>query len=704
MNPSEAIRLLVINDDASEVERLLSMLRNSGRNTRPQHVPSIEGLEKLLGDQAWDLLLAVDNAKTCDPKAALRSIKKLDKDIPAIFLTETDPDEFAIALIDGLKAGARDVVILDDDQHLLMTITRELGNLQERRERRAADRKLLAAEKRCQQLLDSSRDAIAYVEDGMFLYANQSFAELFGHKEVDDIISIPVIDIVSNADQDKYKNFMKAFKLSEDDEQTLQLAGVRSDGGSFSMDIAVTHAIFENEPCTQLLVAAKIGLDSAAVAAEIKKASNLDPLTGIYNRVYMSSALNQAIRDAAEKDKYGALHIISIDLYDEMRAQLGASGRDAAIADLAQFIKNHAANHGTIGRIADGEFALLANSPDEELQTQLAKDLCDKIAAHICKAGDKTVQITVSIGICPITEKITNPDQVMDRSHSACEEVRAAGKQGIGNGVRYFTAKLSEAAGGNVDDALITEILENSLKKDGFSLRFQPFISLQGDTTEHYEVLLSMQPDESGKSIETDEIFKVLSRHDDLGKRIDRWTILNAAKTLAAHHSAGHDTNLLINITPATLRDDSFPAWLKVALKTADLPAKSIMLQFAEADATNYLTNAKTFCLAMQDLNIRCGIKHFGCSLDPFKTMAHLNVDIIKIDGSFASDIQYKNEKPDTLKELIKKINEARKTSIVPHVEHATLLATLWQSGSHFIQGNYVQPPKDKMDYVFSEE
>ena len=55
MSQPETIRLLIINDDANEVERLLSMLRNSGRNTRPQHVPSIEGLEKLLGDQAWDL-------------------------------------------------------------------------------------------------------------------------------------------------------------------------------------------------------------------------------------------------------------------------------------------------------------------------------------------------------------------------------------------------------------------------------------------------------------------------------------------------------------------------------------------------------------------------------------------------------------------------------------------------------------------------
>jgi EAL domain-containing protein (putative c-di-GMP-specific phosphodiesterase class I) len=74
---------------------------------------------------------------------------------------------------------------------------------------------------------------------------------------------------------------------------------------------------------------------------------------------------------------------------------------------------------------------------------------------------------------------------------------------------------------------------------------------------------------------------------------------------------------MLINISAATLRDESFPAWLKVALSTANIPAKSLMLQFSETDAANYLTHAKTFCDAMSDLNIRCSIKHFGCSLDP---------------------------------------------------------------------------------------
>ena len=48
MNASDTIRLLIIQDDTNEVERMLSMLRNSGRAVRAQQVPSIEGFEKLL--------------------------------------------------------------------------------------------------------------------------------------------------------------------------------------------------------------------------------------------------------------------------------------------------------------------------------------------------------------------------------------------------------------------------------------------------------------------------------------------------------------------------------------------------------------------------------------------------------------------------------------------------------------------------------
>jgi diguanylate cyclase (GGDEF)-like protein/PAS domain S-box-containing protein len=702
MSQSETIRLLVINDDASEVERLLSMLRNSGRSTRAQHVPSSEGLEKLLGDQAWDLLLTQDNAKSCEAKAALRVIRKLDKDIPAVFLTEADEDERAMALIDGLKAGARDVVFFEDDQHLLMVLTRELSNLQERRERRSADRKLKESERRCQQLLDSSRDAIAYVEDGMFLYANQSFAERFGYRETDDIMGMPVVDIVDSADQDTYKNFMKAFKLSEEGQQELELGGLRKGGESFQISITVNHAIYESDPCVQLLVAAQLGLNNAEVEAQIKKASAMDALTGVYNRVYMSNALSSAIRDAAEKDKFSSFHIISIDLYEELRASLGVSGRDAAMTDIASQLKMLVGKDGVLGRISDDEFALLVAGTDEEQQTQRARTICKHIADHICQAAGKTAQLTASVGVCPITEKVTNPDQVLERAHIACEDVRKAGKNGVGNDAKYYVPKVGDA--GSDNDTLIVEIVERAISKEGFKLKFQPVISLRGETAEHYEALLTMLPDESGAVIQSDDVFRTLASNAELGKKIDRWTLINAAKTLAAHRSAGSNTNLIVNITAASLRDDSLPNWLTVAFKTANLPANALILQFSEADATVNLNYTKAFCEAMRKIDVRCCIKHFGCALDPFKTLAHLDIDLVKIDGSFTNDIQQKNEKPDTLKKLLSDINEAGKQSIVPFVENATVLSTLWQAGAHFIQGHYVQAPSETMDFVFTEE
>lgn len=40
---------------------------------------------------------------------------------------------------------------------------------------------------------------------------------------------------------------------------------------------------------------------------------------------------------------------------------------------------------------------------------------------------------------------------------------------------------------------------------------------------------------------------------------------------------------------------------------------------------------------------------------------------------------------------------------IVPFVEKATIIPTLWQQGVQYIQGHYIQKPAFTMDYDFSE-
>lgn len=696
----DTIRLLIINDDASEVDRLLSMLRNAGRNVRPQQVPSIEGLEKLLGDQAWDLLLAAENAKSCDPKQALRIIKKLDKDVPAIFLSEVEPDAFSMSAIDGLKNGARDVVILDDDQHLLLVIARELTNREERSAQRQANRKLKEVEKRCQQLLDSSRDAIAYVEDGMFLYLNASFAERFGYSDPDDMLVVPVIDVIGNQDQETYKQFMKDFRLTNDGSQELPLQGLHQSNGEFPITLTVSHATFENEECMQLHVAAREGINSEELQKQLKKASSLDPITGLYNRFYLQETLARAVADAAEKDIFSSLHVIRINGYDELRANVGSSGRDAVMADLARILKALADGSGVLGRNSDEEFHFLTKGTDEAQQTALANKLFDAVNNHICDAAGKTVQVTASIGICPITEKTTHPDQVIERSHIALDEVRQASKAG---GVKYYIAKMGDATGCE-NDTLLAEIIDRAITTNAMELRYQAIVSMNFDGSEQYDIKLELPPSESGQAVEWSDIHRALQHHPELAIKVDRWKILNAAKAISTHREQGHpSTRFYINISSASLRDESLSGWLGVVLKRAEIDPQALTLQFPEADAVNYLTQTKALVEKLAEQGVNSCLNEFGSGLDPFKTLSHLPVNVVKIDRSFALDVQQKGEAPTAMKELLSQLKEQGFKTIVPGVQSPSLLATLY-TATHYAQGNFFHPSSKEMNFNFSDD
>ena len=83
-------------------------------------------------------------------------------------------------------------------------------------------------------------------------------------------------------------------------------------------------------------------------------------------------------------------------------------------------------------------------------------------------------------------------------------------------------------------------------------------------------------------------------------------------------------------------------------------------------------------------------------------TLKHVESTYIKVDGSFTLDIQNNNESPETLTNLLKDLHAANKITIVPFVENASVLSTLWQAGVHYIQGHYLQAPSSEMSYDFS--
>jgi diguanylate cyclase (GGDEF)-like protein/PAS domain S-box-containing protein len=696
MSVNDTIRLLIINDSRSEAERLISMLNNAGRSTRAQHVENEESLIKLLQEQIWDLLIVHDTSRSVEPVTAIRQIKRLKKDVPVICLTD---EEGAQPVVEALKMGAADAILLDEDQHLLLVISREIENRQQRRLMRQAERQFKEAERRSQQLLESSRDAIAYVQDGMYLFANQSFAERFGYEDKDDIECMPVIDMVVDDDQDKVKQFLKNYSLKGDEAESceLEFQGLQADGSGVPLKVHVGNALYEEEHCIQFMVPAK-QINDQELEAELHKLKVEDQTTGLLNRAHFTEQLEKELSKALSSESTSALIFIEVnELFGQLQEQLGVTAMDAVVADLAAYVKQHCDDTHTASRYADDAFMVLAEGVNADKALAWAEVMRKDVENHIIDVDGRTAQTTVSIGVSLINETSSDISSVIDQAVGAIASAEDGATKA--NTVTLFEPELPEDEKKSAD---IAKMVQAAMDNGRFNLLYQPVISLRGSEDGFYEVLLRMKNDE-GEDISPSEFLEIA---DEIGAttKIDRWVILESIKVLSKHRGGGSKTRMLVNISRQSLIDESLLPWLAVAFKAAKLPTDAIVFQANEKDVTNHLNASKDFFDGLREMGCASAISNFGCSLNPFNSLKHANSDYVKVHGSFTKDIQNNQEGPEVLSNLIKELLEHDKVTIVPFVENASVLSTLWQTGVHYIQGHYLQAPSENMNYDFNME
>ncbi len=287
----DTIRLLIIHDSRAEAERLISMLNSAGLRTRAQYVESEDILAKLLQDQSWDILVAQQEAKCVQPLAAIRQIQRLKKDVVTLIQTD-EVDEQTV--LNGIKLGAADVIQTDNDQHLLLVIQRELKHHNNRRLLRKTNRKLNEVRRRSQELLDSSRNSVAFVQDGLYRYANQSFVETLGYKNRDDIEYMPVIDMVNKNDHAHVKKFLKDISLRGEDTEPEELVfhAIKENGEETELHVEIFNTTYDEEHCIEFFIRSEYA-SSTDLPTEPQEDKLKDASTGLYNRQYILIKFNR---------------------------------------------------------------------------------------------------------------------------------------------------------------------------------------------------------------------------------------------------------------------------------------------------------------------------------------------------------------------------------------------------------------------------
>lgn len=692
----DTIFLLILDKSENDAEKMVSLLRNAGIPTRAKRIESEDDLITALEEQSWDLFIAREEEADFDLDQALVYIQKKDRDIPFIVLSKDYDD---VNIVNHIKAGAKDVIPFKNEKHIVVAIRRELDNRHIRKKLRLLEVQIHDAEHRCELLLDNSKDAIAYVSDGMHIYANTSYMEFLGYDDIDEMICIPVLDTLSSESQASFKDFFRLFTENDSFEaiSNINCTTVREDNTEIKVTMGLSEASYDGERCLQVIIRPEE--DSVELQEKIKEMSQQDLLTGLFNRQYFMEHLHSAKELAINSQTPSAILYLAIDSFQKIKTDLGIADADLMLRDLANVLNENTDETYSLARLSDDVFGIISPSKNSEEALEKAGFYRKLVEDHLFEIGGKTLQITLSIGVTLITESAPSSNDILGRAQTASQEIKEQEGSENGNDIRLYSPK-KDAFSDNHDIA--TGLIQDALDHNKFKLLFQPIISLRGQADEHYEAFVRMLNTE-GEEISPYD-FLPPTGPSMMANKVDKWVILQTIKHLSEHRSKGHETKLFINLTAETLQDKTFTSWLNVALKAARLPGDSLIFQISEASAISYMKQAKEFAKGINTLHCKMSINQFGLALKPFNLLKHIEPEYIKLEGAFTEDMQKGDEKKENAKEMIQTLQSMGKITIVPLVESASLLSTLWQAGVNYIQGYYLQAPEPEMNYNFSEE
>jgi len=693
MDKDHTLHLLIVEESRNDAEALANILRNAGQASKLDYAEDSEDIIAALDRQTPNMVLCAQGLESVSLSEVATLLAQREILAPLIAIGETANET---DIIEAMRLGASDLCSYDQPDHLQMVTRRECRQLSACSKARSFEARFHESEKRARLLMESSRDAIAYVHEGMHIFANSSYLEMFGFEDIDEIEGTPILDMVAPDDHDRFKAFLRDFSKKDSSEGTLETHGQLPDGKQFDALMEFSPASIDGESCTQIIIRNQAG-SSKELEQKIKFLSKQDILTGLFNRQYFMEELELSITNAVSGSENSALIYMLMDNFKDIKDNIGIGAADMVIGDIADLLREHTRDSDIVARFGDHSFTILRKDCDHDTITVLGDKIRQAIEDHIAEIEGKSVTTTCSIGMSIIGESSPSAHEVISRADLACEVARSSG----GNRIHLHNPVVDEKIGKERDQQMHS-LIKDALEKNQFRLLYQPIVSLQGDAGEKYEVLLRMVNGEDEDILPSQ--FLPIAEQTGQVAEIDHWVIEHAITALTEHRAQGTDTQFFIKICPQTLMDETLVPFIHDSLKEHRLPGDALVFELSEKAASQHLKQAKGFVKTLQGLRCRLVLEHFGTSPNSFQLLKHLPVDFLKIDGSFIHNLASDTDNQAMVKSILDTANSMNKQCIAEYVQDAHSLAVLWQSGINYIQGNFLQEPSETLSYDFTGE
>lgn len=668
---------------ADQADLYANALRNHGQAVHVEHADTLPALDRLLETVPGDLTLIDADASGAPKEAVIDLVRASNPNASIILLAKAPQSMLGFAVEHEL----RDILRSDDAQHVALAVRREHQTLMMRQELAGLRRQLQASEHRFDSLMGKSRDAIAYVHEGMHIHANSVYCKTFGIAE-EDIEGLPLLDLIGAGAREEFK---KTWRRNEHKASfSIQVDCRNEDSPPFRATLEFSPAEVDGEPCTQIII--RDQSQRIELQARIEELTHRDPQTRLLNRQAFMETLEKHL-DQGLLPKQAGLVQVSIRNFDELRDSAGIEAADRLLLAVADLLRENLADDKDLARFGDHDFIVLHTPPSPlvEAAERYFSALRTRDFVSNSELRDKPL---FSVGVTPVSlAQVTAHELVISSCRAIKQAQEAPGHQLV---ISPEAKKASRTPSDSANQEII-QIIDRALENDNFQLVYQPVVSLQGDTRENYSVLVRLL-DKDGEQ-QLPKTFWSDAKAASRLAEIDRWVVRNAIRELVKQRADGKKINFQICLSAEGINDDSMLLWVCDCLREFKAKGAWLAFQFTENDLLSLEKPAGRLIEGLKKINCRVLVSHFKGTPDGDRLLRELPVDMVKLSPDFMLNLGTDSGRQKQLNEINRQLQQRGVKTIAAGVEDANSLAIIWNSGINYIQGNFLQEPAEKITY-----
>ncbi len=376
-----------------------------------------------------------------------------------------------------------------------------------------------------------------------------------------------------------------------------------------------------------ILLVAPVVVVYTTTASAIRHAhqASHDSLTGLWNRDRLTRHLDYLL--AAAPAVGPGLILIDLDHFKDINDTLGHPVGDELLKRVAQRLVGALDDSSSAHRLGGDEFAVLVDGDLAETE-RLARELLATLGAPV-RVGEVELLVRASAGVAVAPAHGLDAQTLMKRADIALYQAKLDRDRMI-----TYSDDLDV---NTVERLQLLADLRGAIDSGQLGVAFQPQVDLLTDRTVGVEALIRWEHPTRG-SVPPDR-FIPLAENSGLITTLTAYVLQQALQSLAEWRAAGFDVRLAVNLSTRHLSDLALPGQVSDTLVRYDVPARSLTLEVTETGIMSDPSRAGIVIGALRRLGVAIAVDDYGTGHASLTYLKRLEVDELKIDRSFVSDM-----------------------------------------------------------------